>query len=433
MKHPLLDLLVDPNSTPTFTPTFTPNSTPTSIASLPSSIVNLANSIIGAGVLTLPYAIKGTGIYLGLVLLAIFASLSALSLFLLDEATRILPTATSYSDLGRVLFAKKYKVDSIVDFMQSAYSYGSCVGYLSILVDELEVITTDWDISRPLLLSLCLIIVFPLTLLKSLSSLSFTSTLAIICVSYLSIVLVASAPYSTGTCSSPDGTPPLNGFLFTRSLSTSLPIFCFAFNCQVQFLPLKNELQAPTRARIRKMVFVTMLCVFILYGVDASAGYLSFCQATKSNILDNYGEDDVVVFVARVAFVAVLNFSFPLYSTAIVTSVDSMIKNENKLELGDMSFRRRVVLASAIVFSQAFIVNLNPDLDKILGLTGAIGGCSLVYVFPGLFYDRAKRTETGGGDRFNFGDSFGRVRGNFGGDLLIYHPVCAGRGWGGWW
>jgi len=41
------------------------------------------------------------------------------------------------------------------------------------------------------------------------------------------------------------------------------------------------------------------------------------------------------------------------------------------------------------------IVSFNPPLESVLGLTGAVGGCSLVYVFPGLFYNRALSSKGG--------------------------------------
>ena len=103
--------------------------------------------------------------------------------------------------------------------------------------------------------------------------------------------------------------------------------------------------------------------------------------------MDCYEEDDVLVKVARIGFVVTLMFSFPLYSTAVVTSVHSLTSGSNSND--ELSRRRRVTLATAIVGSMAVIVSFDPPLDAVLGLTGAVGGCSLVYVFPGLFYYKA--------------------------------------------
>jgi len=279
--------------------------------------------------------------------------------------------------------------------------------------------------------------------MKSMKSLSFTSMLAVLCVLYLSIVLFIRAPYGD-LCGR--GELPLETANWDlNSLSTSLPIFCFAFNCQVQFLPIKSELENPTKARTRLLIFATMLIVCVLYCLDATVGYITFCKDTIDNILDNYESGDHLVFVARVAFVLVLTFSFPLYSTAIVSSVANLLfvdsdtndggsfeKDQQHerdvgmnslLEKGDkvsdqgnvgLSFSLRLSLTTIMLLTMSTIVWCDPPLDKILGLTGALGGCALVYVLPGLFLavDGEKRR-----DRM-----FGAILGGFG---LILGGACS--------
>ena len=184
-------------------------------ASMPASMFNLANAIVGAGVLTLPFAIKSTGVLLGLGLLFLFALLSSYSLLLLGTYWRhyyryaiIILTrsrqslvadagcrmtgARTYAELGRVVHGVDSKagdrIEYAVEALQSLYSYGACVGYLQIVVSELVVVTGYSG--RLLLLLGCLCVVFPLSLMKNLQSLSFTSLCAICCVAYLSIVIV---------------------------------------------------------------------------------------------------------------------------------------------------------------------------------------------------------------------------------------------------
>ncbi|GMI27875.1 hypothetical protein TeGR_g15197 [Tetraparma gracilis] len=359
------------------------------VSFLPGSMFNLANSIIGAGALTLPYALHQTGLLLGLLLLLLFATLSACSLLMLDRSCR-LTSATSFASLGAAAFPSRAKaITRIIDLTQSLYSFGACVGYLSICVAELKIIT---GISATLpLLGCCIVVVYPLSLLRSMKALSFTSLLAIVCVGYLSLILAIRFPWEGGVCSS--GSGAVESYKMSEGLFTSLPIFCFAFNCQVQFIPIKQELHDPSPSRVRLLVLAVMAGVCLLYAADASLGYASYCADTLSNILDNFASGDKLVLVARVAFVLVLNFSFPLYSTAIVSSVDSMIGGE-----GVGKKRRRVTLATLIIGAMALIVSFDPPLDKILGLTGAVGGCALVYVFPGTIYDRALRAQKGGGE-----------------------------------
>lgn len=65
---------------------------------------------------------------------------------------------------------------------------------------------------------------------------------------------------------------------FGKGLFTSLPIFCFAFNCQVQFLPIVAELKGGRsengKTKVTCLIFGVMCGVCGLYCLDASVGYL---------------------------------------------------------------------------------------------------------------------------------------------------------------
>jgi len=285
------------------------------------SMFNLANSIIGAGVLTLPFAVQSTGLTLGATLLVVFAALSGVSLMLLYECMRIIG-ADSYAALAKTLYPGP-RMWGCVEVLQALYSYGACVGYLGIVIDELEIVTGYND--RIVLLLGVGLVVYPLSLMKSMSALSFTSMLAIMCVSYLSVVLLIRFPPEN--CGGGSGT--VEQVTIGKGLFTSLPIFCFAFNCQVQFIPIVGELRIADgesrSAKVKMLVWVVIALVCSLYVFDSVIGYLSFCADTDSNILDNYS-NDILVKVGRVGFVVTLCFSFPLYSTAIISSVDSLMR-----------------------------------------------------------------------------------------------------------
>ena len=63
-------------------------------ASIWSASINLANTIMGTGMLTLPYAFGQAGLFLGVIFAVAIALLGALSLHLLLECRCALPNAT---------------------------------------------------------------------------------------------------------------------------------------------------------------------------------------------------------------------------------------------------------------------------------------------------------------------------------------------------
>lgn len=66
-------------------------------------------------------------------------------------------------------------------------------------------------------------------------------------------------------------------FHFTLRSFFALPFFAFAHCCQVQYVPILTELERPTTKRVMKVVTWSYVIVFILYLLNAMAGYWSFC------------------------------------------------------------------------------------------------------------------------------------------------------------
>jgi len=156
-------------ATPTTEPLLPPNverSFDTSVPPPPSSskflpsYLNLTNSVLGAGVLTLPYAFSLTGIYLGFLLLVLFSLLSALSLHYLDasltSASTTIPSSkssspppTTYASLAHYFCGSR--VSLLTTTSSLLYSYGSSVSYLlitlNLLVDLTSYSRLGWSVA----------------------------------------------------------------------------------------------------------------------------------------------------------------------------------------------------------------------------------------------------------------------------------------------
>lgn len=66
-------------------------------ATIFSSVLNLANTILGAGLLGLPYAVSRSGYVFGIMLFLIFSFLSSVGLNLLMASARLVPDASFYT------------------------------------------------------------------------------------------------------------------------------------------------------------------------------------------------------------------------------------------------------------------------------------------------------------------------------------------------
>ena len=61
-------------------------------------------------------------------------------------------------------------------------------------------------------------------------------------------------------------------FVGSFSALLSIPLYSFAYTCQVQFPPLLHELDTPTAGRVKFFVFTGVLFSMMLYALSAFAG-----------------------------------------------------------------------------------------------------------------------------------------------------------------
>ncbi len=129
-------------------------------ASMFSATINLANSILGAGTLAIPYAFAGSGVASGLIFALLTAFLSVLSLPLLLLGAELTGRPASlYSVCGAAWPGLSLLVDACV-------CYGGTIGastYLIIATDSLEKVFGG---SRAVWTLLAVLTAAPLALLR---------------------------------------------------------------------------------------------------------------------------------------------------------------------------------------------------------------------------------------------------------------------------
>merc|ERR1712129_385006 len=159
---------------------------------------------------------------------------------------------------------------------------------------------------------LTLTVLFPLSLIKNLSALAFTSILGFCAIAYTVVFMLYR---SLDGSYSPTGrflteevlsiTPPS----FTKStlwnfdfsslvLASNLGLAYIAhYNAPIFYRQLKNR----SSKRFNVMVSVSFMVLTLLYVTTMSAGYATFGDVCEGNILLNYHPKDLLSTLARVA------------------------------------------------------------------------------------------------------------------------------------
>ena len=102
-----------------------------------SSILNLINCILGAGILGYPYCFKSCGIVLGTLLLALSVAASRFSYSLLLYSSQISNKRT-YEELAEQAVGRVGR--QVVELCTAAINLGCIVAYLNILADVLSAV-----------------------------------------------------------------------------------------------------------------------------------------------------------------------------------------------------------------------------------------------------------------------------------------------------
>lgn len=118
---------------------------PANLSSVGKTFGNILISIVGAGVLGLPYTFMKTGWLSGLIVLALVACIAYYGMMLLVWSKRALKRQgfqkiDSFGDLGFAVYGSTGK--AMVDFMVVLCMAGVCVGYLIFIGNTLSYMFT---------------------------------------------------------------------------------------------------------------------------------------------------------------------------------------------------------------------------------------------------------------------------------------------------
>ena len=272
-------------------------------STLPQTIFNSVNVLIGIGLLSLPLGLKQAGWLIGMVFLFLAALLTRHTAGLLAKCLDLDPALVTFSDIAWKAFGNKARI--AVGFLFSVELMGACVALLVLFADSLNALIPRWGITEYKIL--CGIILLPLSFFP-LRYLSFTSILGII--SCLGIVILIFADgitkqHSPGSLRDPDVT-----LIFPSrwsELPLSFGLLMSPWGGHSVFPSIYRDMRHPRK--YPKAVNYTYAFTYLLDVTTAVAGYLMFGQKIKdevtSNILTAFGYPRALS-VAIVVFIAII-------------------------------------------------------------------------------------------------------------------------------
>ncbi|RMY44773.1 hypothetical protein D0863_16163 [Hortaea werneckii] len=364
-------------------------------STLPQTIFNSVNVLIGVGILALPLAFRMSGWIPGLIFFAFAGISTSYTAKLLAKCADVDGSLITFADLAYVSFGPWARIGTSILF--SLELIAACVALVVLFADSLDALIPGWgDVEWKMV---CGIILIPLGFVP-LRFLSFTSVLGIL--SCLGIVLAIFVdglikPHSPGSIREPALT-----HLFPENWMT-LPI---AFGILMSpwgghsvFPNIYRDMRHPYK--YRRGVNITYTFTFSLDLFMAVVGYLMYGGGVKDEITRNVLLTDpgayphainvlIVVCVAIIPLTKVPLNARPIVSTLeLFLGLDARAMADPAALTGLSGYTRgilKVVLRIGITILFVILAILVPQFDTIMSLLGAVACFTICIILPCAFH-----------------------------------------------
>jgi amino acid permease len=360
------------------------------------------NNVAGAGILTLPSGMSGTGWVPAMIICAVLGALSGHCFSIIGEACELTGEADFKGLWKRTIGQDSaYLVDVMIAVMCLACSviYSGILGdVFTQLIGQFGLLPASWNRRASNIVGITVALLLPLSSIKDLSALAFTSVLGFSAIMYTVLFVIVR---------SLDGTYKLHtGKFLQDSLIAATPSFgqtslwnfnfislVLASNLGLAYIAHYNgpnfyrSLKKTNSKRFRVMVNISFTILVVLYVATMTAGYSTFGDACQGNILLNYHPDDILSTLGRLATGFSILFGFPLVACGAREAIVGVASSLGNDSLGtDKNHLKLVAGILGVVTLVSCTVN---DVSLVVGLTGAALGSFIVYICPSLIFTKA--------------------------------------------
>lgn len=393
---------------------------PISKGSTIKAVMFLMNTIIGGGVVSLPFVISNFGIILGLLIylmVYIMTLFSCILLLRIKNNTKRL----HYGTIGTFCFG--YKGKMLIDIIIIINNFGMCMSYFIIfgqnlhrLIQETTQIDAWWTYKYVWIL-LIWFLILPFVFSKSFDRLKFVSlisTTSIIIYFVLTVYNFLIKWYNNDLASDTNFFPD-SSFDFKKCMG-SFPSVFVAFTFQYNFFPIYNTIKNVDDKKMMMTSVVAITLVLIVYSLVGVCGYLSYGNKIQANFLESMSISDLgpsFYYILLIAFSTAVSFSVPLFFFACRNYLLSFIqdirhffieKKETNLSnyLVKKPWSQRMhphpssnalyYLVTIILYIVLLIFATTlKEIGPIFNVIGAICANAISFLFPAAFYIKVKK------------------------------------------
>uniref|UniRef100_A0A1B0CDE8 Putative sodium-coupled neutral amino acid transporter 11 n=1 Tax=Lutzomyia longipalpis TaxID=7200 RepID=A0A1B0CDE8_LUTLO len=385
-----------------------------SLSSLPQAAFNYINSIVGSGVIGIPYAFHKAGFGLGLMLLILVAYVTDYSLILMVRCGHMCGRF-SYPGIMEAAYGKwGYYLLSILQF---TYPFLAMISYNVVVGDTLSKVLVrfmpTWGASMgavraAVVFVVTIGIIAPLCLYKNVSRLARASFLSLVCVVFILFAVVCkliSGEYnvvdlydeSSRFFSHRSGTQ--NSWEFANAdIVPATGVMAFAFMCHHNTFIIYQSMRNASLDRWERVTHISLAFAWSVAALFGIAGYSMFRSLSQGDLLENFCWTDDLMNFCRVlfSFSILLTFPFECFVSReivktqlqrfITSELPELDKEKDPSQQTEDNDRHSMIITLSILFLAFIISPMTDCLGSVLELNGILAAIPLAYVLPGLAF-----------------------------------------------
>ncbi|KAL6886063.1 transmembrane amino acid transporter domain-containing protein [Trichoderma evansii] len=355
---------------------------------LKSAFMNMANSIIGAGIIGQPYAMRQAGLLAGTVLLVALTAVVDWTICLIVINSKLSGTS-SFQGTVEHCFGRPGLI--AISVAQWVFAFGGMVAFGVIVGDTIpHVLTAIWtDLGSVPVLGLltnrrvaiavfCMGISYPLTLYRDIAKLAKASTLALIGMLVIVVTVLVQGVLVPSADRGSFSTPLLT---INSGIFQAIGVISFAFVCHHNSLLIYGSLKTPTIDNFSRVTHYSTIVSMLACLIMALGGFLTFGDKTMGNVLNNFSTDNSMVNVARLCFGLNMLTTLPLEAFVCrEVMITYFYPNE------PFNLRRHLIISTALVIGATTLSMLTCDLGIVFELVGATSAVAMAYILPPMCY-----------------------------------------------
>lgn len=351
-------------------------------------IINIVADILPPGFLPLAFALKTTGIGTFIIMLFVVYVASVFTMWCCGCAVMLTGERT-WRRQWEILYGKRYSWIPVMVLIIACFFNTLLMSCFSADIFESYIpFLNRWQ---------CLLIftafpLAPLSLVRDLSGLTFTSALALAVLAYTAFLMCLRAwdgSYAEGGQFASEfhgielATPTPPPFHVSRGTLDYLGYLVFSFLVHYNGCKFFRELHNATTTTFVQCTALGMGITACAFGVMGIVGYQTFGMSTKIAILTNYSNSDMLATISSLCVAVSLVLSYPLMFVGLrEASIELviMIWPDSETTLSMVKWQRitSLGLVAILTFVSLFAVNIEP----IVTLTGCTCGVACVYIIP---------------------------------------------------